>query len=109
MDLKSFLASLDRKEKEIEVLGQKMIIKEMTAKESGDYQTAIFNRKTNVIDVKKAETLLICYCLYDLDGNRVYGLNDIGLIESLPSSVVKVLSSEAQNLNKDDLTVTEKN
>ena len=101
MDLKEKLAGLNRKQKTINYEGTTLIIKEMLSGDHEDYETSLYKIKGNQMeyDTKNAKSKMFIYCVHDEQGNKVYELNDLGLVRQLPSSLVDLVFDVATELN----------
>ena len=93
---------------EIEINGDKYEIREMTAGDAAIYESSLFNMVNGkpIYNTKNAKTKLVLMALYQ-NGARVFEDKDIGLIESLPYSVLNQVFEIASKLNS--LGTAEKN
>lgn len=111
MDLKEKLLGLKLKEKEVDIKGLKVIVKELTAGQKSEYEGSLFkivNGKP-VYNTKNAKEKLIAYSCYDKDGNILFKIEDIAQIKQLPSSVSELLFDVATEINNADIEEEVKN
>lgn len=88
---------------EIDINGEKMgfVVREMNAGDATKYKTSLFK----VVDGKPVmsmdgyQTKLIANCLFDKDGEKIFGDNDLELIKTLPSSVADKIFEVASRIN----------
>ena len=98
-------------QEEIEINGEKFIVKEMNAKDAGEYESSLYKQVGNSIQyvTKNAKEKLVIRTLFEVNGDRVFGLNDIEQVGQLPASVVDRAFQVATNLNGLEKEGTEKN
>ena len=99
--LKDKLLQATLKSEEIEILGEKAIVKEMTAGESAKYQNSLYKivgdkviYQTDIATIK-----LVALTLYDTDGALVFGAKDIEQVKALPACVVEQIYKVSAKLN----------
>ena len=105
---KDNLINIKFTEEEVEINGEKYIVKEMNAGEASDYESSLFSMVNGkpVYNTKNAKAKLVLATLHQ-DGEKVFEDKDISLIEKMPSSVLNKLFGVASNLN--NLGAEEKN
>jgi len=88
-------------QKEIELGGEKYLVKELSAGDFGKYQSSLIKMVNNqpVYKTENAAKNLVLYSLHNLDGTRVFEDKDSALIENLPKSVVVKIFEIASKLN----------
>lgn len=101
--LKDGLLKLAFKSEEVTIGKEKCIVKEMNGRDSDEYESSLYSFDSNgkiKYNSKNAKAKLICSCLFDSEGNKVFEKNDIELIQQLPSSTISEIFSIATKLNK---------
>lgn len=114
MDTLSSLMALKFNEKEIEYQGIKFIVREMNASDKSKYETGLYSYKQIGKDLKvtpnldDAKAKLVIFTLHDAEGIKIFkGLEDLPLINNLPSSFVEAIADVAgdlSGLNQEQIT-----
>lgn len=99
------------KQEEFEYNGNKFIVKEMNAKDAGEYEASLYKVIGNQVkyDTKLAKIKLLLFTLCDAEGKRLFGLNDMEKIGQFPSSFVDKVFQVASKLNALEKESPEKN
>ena len=105
------LFELEFEQIEIDIKGDKYIVKEMNAKDAGEYESSLYTvvGQTVKYNTKNAKEKLVLRTLCEVNGDRIFGDNDIALIGKLPASVVDKVFQIASKLNGLEKEGTEKN
>ena len=111
MNTKEKLLGLRLKQKEVDIQGINVIVKELTAGEKSDYDGSLFkivNGKPQY-QIKNAKEKLVAYSCYDENDNKLFGLNDLEQVKRLPSNVLEILFDAATEINSVDIEDEVKN
>lgn len=89
----------------------KYTIKEMTIKESTEYEMGLlrFVKGEPVYNTENAKTKLVILTLCDENGKRIFDNSDIATVNALPASVVNKIYNLAVEINSLDPVKSEKN
>jgi len=95
------LSELKFNEEEIEIGGEKYLVREMDCGDFGKYQASLIKFVNNKPQYKaeNAQKNMIMYSLRDLDGSRVYSDKDLALVDKLPKSIAERIFEIAAKLN----------
>lgn len=111
INLQEVLLNAPFNEREIELNGQKFIVREMDGGEAEEYENSLYkitNRKVET-NTKDAKGKMIQLCLYDLDGKKVFSKSDMATIKKMPAHVANKIFDIATELNSMDPEKQEKN
>lgn len=99
--LKDKLLGVKLKEVEIEIEGEKAIVKELLAGEAAEYSNSLYKMVNGqvVLNTKDAQVKLMILTLYDLEGNRVFDLKDMASVKEMPSRIVDQVYKVSSVLN----------
>ena len=98
-------------QEEIEINGEKFIVKEMNAKDAGEYESSLYKQVGSTIQyvTKNAKEKLVIRTLCDVEGKKIFEINDIEQVGTLPASVVDKVFQFASKLNGLEKGESEKN
>ena len=88
-------------QEEIEIEGEKYLVKELNSGDYGKYQkslVSIVNEKP-VYKGENASKNLVLYALCDMNGERVFQDKDAALIDNLPKRIIDAVFQKAALLN----------
>ena len=89
---------------EIEIQGEKIgfIVREMNAGDASKYKASLFKFIDGkpIINMDGYQVKLIANCLFDKDGEKIFGDNDLELIKTLPNSVADKICEVASRINE---------
>jgi len=99
--MKKDLFELKLKEESIEIEGNKIIVKELTAGEASKYQHSLYTFVSGkpVVKVEAAELKLIILTCHDEEGNKYFEMSDLENIKKMPSRISEQLYNIAKKLN----------
>jgi len=105
---KDNLINIKLAQEEVDIKGEKYIVKEMTAGEASNYESDLFSMVNGkpVYNTKNAKAKLVLSVLYQ-DDVKVFEPKDLSLLEKMPSSILNKLFDVASKLN--NLGQSEKN
>ena len=116
MNALSELMAMTFEQKEVEFKGKTFIVKEMNAKDKTIYENSLYEYKQNgkglsvTPKMENYKAKLVALTLCDMEGNRVFkGMEDITLIDELPSSFVDAVANAASELSGLDAGKVSKN
>jgi hypothetical protein len=106
MDALNKLMAMTFNQETININGTTFIVKEMNAQDKAIYENSIYEYKQVGKELKVipklegAKTKLVIYTLHDEKGEKVFkGLEDLGLVEKLPASIIEKICDTAGKLN----------
>lgn len=106
MDAISKLINASFRSEVIEIENTKYIVKEMNAKDKSAYENSLYEYKQVGKEMKVtpriegAKSKLVIYTLFTEDGKRVFkGLEDLEIVDQLPSSIIEKICDVAGKLN----------
>ena len=88
------LSKVGFNEVEFEILGEKVLIREMTAKEANTYENSMYSvSSTGAVKVttERVKSMLVQKCVRDMNGAKVFEKTDLDLIEEFPANVINTL------------------
>jgi hypothetical protein len=94
-----FALSLATKVVDIPELQKSLIVKELTGRDR-DKINKLAKKADDEIDSDKFSYLLVLYCTYDIEGNRVFEDADLDKLTDLPGGLLHKLRSECIDINK---------
>ena len=99
------LQALKFEEEKLSYQGIDFIVREMTAKEKTQYESGLYTFKQNgkslqaIPNLEGMKQKLVIFALHDSDGNKVFkGLEDLPLVDALPSAFVDAVADVASKL-----------
>ena len=98
--LREELLGLKRKQIKVDTPKGRVIVKELTAGEAGEYDNSLysFSKGEYKINRKDAKEKLVIASCYDEEGNKLFELKDIALVKQLPTSLIDKLFTAASEL-----------
>lgn len=108
---KEKLLGLKRKQQTVTVEGITIIVKEMTNGDAEVYQNSLYKIVGDkmIYQTDNIKAKLFIYTAHDEQGEKMFDIKDLGLVNQLPASVIDKVFQVANDLNNLNPEQVEKN